>query len=274
MRAQVNFSVWQQNVCSSVSAGSCVLKRVRNHPLCKGSVTFQRSPAEPAEWVSVSLYDGISVFDMDFQWMCGGGGWRFWPLWFSPTCPLSLLALVPSPSTPMCPQPRRQWDLLGEKEEVGCTSFMTSLPFFSSSTPFDFQSLSHPRESGATIYIVVWELRPRGPFCCEVGCGSGGWGRGRGAEEGCPLFQPAEWASVPTELGGRGEAPAPAAWQRWGNVYRAACPHVCIYRACNLRKNMDKHGSTSVHLWCGIRRPVAIIFDWEDSVSGVIVTWA
>lgn len=117
---------------------------------------------------------------------------------------LSFVSSRPGPpsSTPMCPQPHQQWDLLGEKEEVGCNSFMTSLPFFSSSTPFDFQSLSHPRESGATIYIVAWELRPRGPFCCEVGCGSGGWGRGRGAEEGCPLFQPAEWASVPTELGG------------------------------------------------------------------------
>lgn len=242
MRAQVSFSVWQHNVCTSVSVGSCVLKCVRNRLLLK-----DLSPSKGRRlnwlWASVIVYDGISVFDTEFQWLYGGGGWRLWPLWLSPTCPLSLLTPVPSPSTPMCPQPHQQWDLLGEKEEVGCNSFMTSLPFFSSSTPFDFQSLSHPLESGATIYIVAWELRSRGPFCCEVGCGSGGWGRGRAAEEGCPLFQPAEWASVPTELGGWGEAPAPAAWQRWGNVYRAACPHTCSVHAF-MRPAVNRHRQT------------------------------
>lgn len=242
MRAQVSFSVWQHNVCTSVSVGSCVLKCVRNRLLLK-----DLSPSKGRRlnwlWASVIVYDGISVFDTEFQWLYGGGGWRLWPLWLSPTCPLSLLTPVPSPSTPMCPQPHQQWDLLGEKEEVGCNSFMTSLPFFSSSTPFDFQSLSHPLESGATIYIVAWELRSRGPFCCEVGCGSGGWGRGRAAEEGCPLFQPAEWASVPTELGGWGEAPAPAAWQRWGNVYKAACPHTCSVHAF-MRPAVNRHRQT------------------------------
>lgn len=242
MRAQVSFSVWQHNVCTSVSVGSCVLKCVRNRLLLK-----DLSPSKGRRlnwlWASVIVYDGISVFDTEFQWLYGGGGWRLWPLWLSPTCPLSLLTPVPSPSTPMCPQPHQQWDLLGEKEEVGCNSFMTSLPFFSSSTPFDFQSLSHPLESGATIYIVAWELRSRGPFCCEVGCGRGGWGRGRAAEEGCPLFQPAEWASVPTELGGWGEAPAPAAWQRWGNVYRAALPHTCSVHAF-MRPAVNRHRQT------------------------------
>lgn len=242
MRAQVSFSVWQHNVCTSVSVGSCVLKCVRNRLLLK-----DLSPSKGRRlnwlWASAIVYDGISVFDTEFQWLYGGGGWRLWPLWLSPTCPLSLLTPVPSPSTPMCPQPHQQWDLLGEKEEVGCNSFMTSLPFFSSSTPFDFQSLSHPLESGTTIYIVAWELRSRGPFCCEVGCGSGGCGRGRAAEEGCPLFQPAEWASVPTEFGGWGEAPAPAAWQRWGNVYKAACPHTCSVHAF-MRPAVNRHRQT------------------------------
>lgn len=112
----------------------------------------------------------------------------------------------------MSPHPKQQKDLLDEEEEVGATSFMTSLPFFSPPFPLGLQAhsfLPRPRESGATIYIVAWELRPRGPFCCEVGWGSSGWGRGRGAGEGCPLFQPAEWASVPTDLGADGGGPGP-----------------------------------------------------------------
>ena len=166
---------------------------------------------------------------LSIQWNVRGGWCVFMDVWRRMACSFDpchslrpVLCLFspwsPRPPHPPVPSPPPTKGPLGRGGGGGGggggTSFMTSLPFFSSSLPFGFQAhsfLPRPRESGATIYIVAWELRPRGPFCCEVGWGSGGWGRGRGAGEGCPLFQPAEWASVPTDLGADGGPRAPAA---------------------------------------------------------------
>lgn len=125
---------------------------------------------------------------------------------------LSFVSSHPGPVTPPSPRHHQQKDLADEEEEeVGGHLFYDFFAIFFSSLLFGFQAHSFlprpPETGGATIYIVAWELRPRGPLCCEVGWGSGGWGRGRGAGEGCPLFQPAEWASVPTDLGADRGAP-------------------------------------------------------------------
>lgn len=86
---------------------------------------------------------------------------------------------VPQPLAPNIPSKKKISGTRG-----GGNSFMTSLPIFlhvpSLLSPFQFHSfLRRPQESGATIYIVAWELRPCGPF---VGGGLGAEKAGAGGE--------------------------------------------------------------------------------------------
>lgn len=153
------------------------------------------------------------------QWMCERGVWQFWPLWLPPTCPLSPLAAVSSAPTPPCPlSPVQQKDLLelGGRWREALSWLLCH--FSSLRTPFGFRPRSILWSRGATIYIVAWEWRPHGPFCCEVGWGSSGWGRGRGLP-----FVPASGVGFSSHRHGaqREGAEVPAAWQGWGNVYKS-----------------------------------------------------
>lgn len=107
--------------------------------------------------------------------------WRGWLAVLTPAThsDLSFVSSHPgclNPHPPVLSPPPTK-DLLDEEEEVGGDLFYDFFAIFLSPHPFGFQAhlfLLRLRESGATIYIVAWELRPRGPFCCEVGWGSGG----------------------------------------------------------------------------------------------------
>lgn len=165
------------------------------------------------KWKSVMGY----LFDRDFLWMWVGREWQLWPLQLSSTCPLSLIALVPLPRTPMSPHPLQQKDLLEEEMVVGHLFYDFFAIFLTPpSHPVWFSALLRHRDlggGGGTIYIVAWEWRPCGPFCCEVGWGSCDRGRG-----GLPFVPASRVGFSSHRPGGPQGAEAPDAGQRWGNV--------------------------------------------------------
>ncbi len=185
--------------------------------------------------VCVCVCDGMSAFDREFWWMCWGGGWQLWPLPLCPpTCPLSLLTLVPSPPTPLSPHPHQQKDLLDEEVEVvGGTSFMTSLPCPPSPIRFSgpFVPASSSGVGGHHLYRCLGIKAPW-PLLLRGGLGQRWLGQGARGRGGL-LFVPACRVELqfPQTWEPTGGPRAPAAWQRWGNVYRAKGPHTCSVHA-------------------------------------------
>lgn len=84
------------------------------------------------------------------------------------------------------------------------SSFMTPLPFFSPSKPCSFSDPAPSSGVGGPPFISL--PGNEGPVAPFVVRWAGAAVAGAGAE-GCPLFLPAEWASVPTDMGPSGRGP-------------------------------------------------------------------
>lgn len=154
----------------------------------------------------------------------GEGQWREAPS-FDPCYFLRPVSCHPRPSTPtpclFSPTNNRSSWMGGRR---GGNFFYDFFAIFSPPSLFGFQThsfLPHPLESGGHHLYRCLGIKALWSLLLNGGLGQPWLGQRARSWGGYPLFQPAEWASVPTDRDFGGLSTR----QRWGNVYKV--PHAC-----------------------------------------------